>query len=294
MNYKVYILDKNLESMPVGCPGELCISGVGLARGYLNAPELTAESFVPNPFTPGERLYRTGDLARWLPDGNVEFLGRIDDQVKIRGIRIEPAEIEAALDEYEAVRKTVVMAREDGRGDKRLAAYVVLDHEPSPTVNELRGFLKQKLPGYMVPSTFVFLDAVPLTPSGKVDRQALPAPDLDRPKLEDRFVAPRTSLERLIAEIWQDLLGMDRVGRYDNFFDLGGHSLLSMQVVARLEKKLGLRVNPGELIFQTLAQLASSCEVQMDSVRRSESMTVAQKLRNAFKNTLFRRKNSFN
>jgi acyl carrier protein len=278
----------------VGCPGELCISGVGLARGYLNAPELTAESFVPNPFTPGERLYRTGDLARWLPDGNVEFLGRIDDQVKIRGIRIEPAEIEAALDEYEAVRKTVVMAREDGRGDKRLAAYVVLDHEPSPTVNELRGFLKQKLPGYMVPSTFVFLDAVPLTPSGKVDRQALPAPDLDRPKLEDRFVAPRTSLERLIAEIWQDLLGMDRVGRYDNFFDLGGHSLLSMQVVARLEKKLGLRVNPGELIFQTLAQLASSCEVQMDSVRRSESMTVAQKLRNAFKNTLFRRKNSFN
>jgi amino acid adenylation domain-containing protein len=294
MNYRVYVLDKNLESMPVGCPGELCISGVGLARGYLNAPELTAESFVPSPFIPGERLYRTGDLARWLPDGNVEFLGRIDDQVKIRGIRIEPAEIEAALDAHEAVRKTVVMAWEDRRGDKRLVAYVVLDHESSPTINELRGFMKQKLPGYMVPSAFVFLDALPLTPSGKVDRQALPAPDLDRPRLEETFVAPRTFLETLIAEIWQDVLGVDRVGRYDNFFDLGGHSLLSMQVVARLEKKLGLRVNPGELIFQTLAQLASSCSERLDSVPQMEPTTAVQKLRTALRNTLFWRKDSVN
>jgi amino acid adenylation domain-containing protein len=294
MNYKVYIVNKHLECMPAGCPGELCISGAGLARGYLNAPELTAKSFVPNPFVPGERLYRTGDLARWLPDGNVEFLGRIDDQVKIRGIRIEPAEIEALLDAHEAVRKTVVMAREDRRGDKRLVAYVVLDRESSPTINELRGFLKQKLPGYMVPSTFVFLDALPLTPSGKVDRQALPAPDLDRPRLEETFVAPRTSLEMLIAEIWQDVLGVDRVGRYDNFFDLGGHSLLSMQVVAKLENKLRLRVNPGELIFQTLAQLASSCSERLDSVPRAEPTTSVQKLRTALKNTLFWRKDSLN
>jgi amino acid adenylation domain-containing protein len=294
MNYRAYVLDKNLESMPVGCPGELCISGVGLARGYLNGPELTAESFVPNPFIPGERMYRTGDLARWLPDGNVEFLGRIDDQVKIRGIRIEPAEIEAALDAHEAIRKTVVMARGDRRGDKRLVAYVVLDRESSATINELRGFLKQKLPGYMLPSSFVFLDALPLTPSGKVDRQALPAPDWDRPRLEETFVAPRTSMETVIAEIWQDVLGVDRVGRYDNFFDLGGHSLLSMQVVARLEKKLGLRVNPGELVFQTLAQLASSCAQQMDSVQQTGSMTPSQKLRAALKNTLFWRKDSVN
>jgi amino acid adenylation domain-containing protein len=290
MNYKVYILDKHLECLPVGCPGELCISGAGLARGYLNAPEQTAESFVPNPFVPGARLYRTGDLARRLPDGNVEFLGRIDDQVKIRGIRIEPAEIEAALDAHGAVGKTVLMSREDRRGDKRLVAYVVLDHESSATINELRGFMKQKLPGYMVPSTFVFLDALPLTPSGKVDRQALPVPDWDRPRLEDTFVAPSTSLEALIAEIWQDALGVDRVGRYDNFFDLGGHSLLSMEVVARLEKKLGLRVNPGGLVFQTLAQLASSCSERLDSVPRAEPTTAVQKLRTALKNTLFWRK----
>jgi acyl carrier protein len=292
MNYKVYILDKHLEFMPMGCPGELCISGVGLARGYLNAPELTAESFVPNPFIPEERLYRTGDLARWLPDGNVEFLGRIDEQVKIRGIRIEPAEIEAALDEHEAVRKTVVMAREERQGDKRLVAYVVQDHPSSPTINELRGFLKQKLPGYMVPSTYMFLDALPLTPSGKVDRQALPAPDLDRSRLEETFVAPHTSLEIIIAEIWQDVLGVDRVGRYDNFFDLGGHSLLSMQVVGRLEKKLGFGVSPGELVFQTLAQLASSCSEQLDAAPREDSVTMAQRLRTAFKNTLFWKKNS--
>jgi len=288
MNYKVYILDKNLECMPVGCPGELCISGVGLARGYLNAPELTAESFVPNPFMPGERLYRTGDLARWLSDGNVEFLGRIDDQVRIRGIRIEPAKIEAVLDQHEAVRKTVVMAREDRGGDKRLVAYVVPGHESSPTINELRGFLKQKLPGYMVPSTFVFLDALPLTPSGKVDRQVLPVPDSDRLRLEETFAAPRTSLETLIAEIWQDVLGVDRVGRYDNFFDLGGHSLLSMQVVTRLEKQLGLRVNPRELIFQTLAQLASFCETQLYPLKQPEPETFTQKLWNAVKIPLFR------
>jgi len=294
MNYKVYILDKHLECMPVGSPGELCISGVGLARGYLNAPELTAESFVPNPFTPGERLYRTGDLAKWLSDGNIEFLGRIDDQVKIRGIRIEPAEIEVSLDEHEAVRKTVVMAREDQRGDKGLVAYVVLDREPAPTINELRGFLKQKLPGYMAPSAFVFLEALPLTPSGKVDRQALPAPDYDRARLGDTFVAPRTSLETIIAEIWQDVLGVDRVGRYDNFFDLGGHSLLSMQVIARLEKKLGLRVSPGEFVFQTLAQLASSCSERLDSVPRTEPTTAVEKLCKALKNTLFWRKDSVN
>ncbi len=278
MNYQVYILDKNLECMPVGCPGELCISGVGLAKGYLNAPDLTTESFVPNPFIPGERLYRTGDLAKWLSDGNVEFLGRIDNQVRIRGIRIEPAKIEAMLDQHEAVRKTVVIAPEDQRGDKHLVAYVILHDKPAPTINELRGFLKQKLPVYMVPSTFVFLDALPITPSGRVDRQALPVSNLDDLRLEETFVAPHTSLETHIAEIWQDVLGVDRIGRYDNFFDLGGHSLLSMQVVARLEKEQGLRVNPGELIFQTLAQFASSCEEQTNSKTRLEPTASPRKL----------------
>lgn len=271
MNCKAYILGKQLECMPAGCPGELCISGAGLAKGYLNAPELITENFVQSPFLLGERLYRTGDLARWLPDGNIEFLGRIDNQVRIRGIHIEPEEIEAVLDQHEAIRKTAIIAPENQHGVKHLVAYVILNGNIAPAINELRDFLKQKMPVYMIPSTFVFLDALPLTLSGKIDRQALHSADFDGLGLEETLAAPQTSLEMRIADIWREVLGVDRIGRYDNFFDLGGHSLLSIRVVARLEKEQGLRVNPGELIFQTLAQFASSCEGQRNHPLRLES-----------------------
>jgi len=213
-NMQVYILDSYLQPVPIGVVGELYIGGTGLARGYLNRPELTAEKFIPNPFSgdPSSRLYRTGDFARYLPYGNIEFLGRIDNQVKIRGFRIELGEIESVLGTHPGVRETVVLAREDSPGDKRLVAYVVAAPAFFPSASELRSFLKQKLPEYMVPSAFVFLDALPLTPNGKLDRNALPAPDLSRPELEQGFVAPRTPLEEIIAQIWAEVLKVEKVG----------------------------------------------------------------------------------
>jgi len=289
-NTQIYILDAHLQPVPVGVPGELHIGGVGLARGYLNRPELTAEKFIPNPFSedPESRFYKTGDLARYLPDGSIEFLGRLDHQVKIRGFRIELGEIEAVLGQYPAIRETVVLAREDEPGDKRLVAYVVPDQDATSTISELRRFLKEKLPEYMVPSAFVMLDALPLTPNGKVDRRALPAPDRTRPELEETFVTPHTPVASLIAEVWQEVLGVEKVGVYDNFFDLGGHSLLSMQVIAKLEKKLGVRVNPREFIVQTLGQLAASYEEKMPLVQHSEPKSFAQKLWHTIKSAVFR------
>ncbi len=206
------------------------IGGAGVARGYLNRPELTAEKFIPDPFSaePGARMYKTGDLARYRPDGNIEFLGRADHQVKIRGFRIELGEIEAALGQHPAVREAVVLAREDAPGEKRLVAYVVAGARAADD-DDLRRFLKEKLPEYMVPAVFVLLDALPLMPNGKIDRRALPAPDRSRPELDKAFVAPRTPTEELLAEIWAQLLDIERVGVHDNFFDLGGHSLLATQ-----------------------------------------------------------------
>jgi amino acid adenylation domain-containing protein len=235
-NTQIYLLDAHLQPVPIGVPGELHIGGIGLARGYLNRPEMTAEKFIPNPFSdePGTRLYKTGDLARYLPDGNIEFLGRIDHQVKVRGFRIELGEIETVLGRHPTVRETVVMARKDVLGDNRLVAYVVPNQKPAPTTNELRSFLKRKLPQYMVPSTFMFLDALPLTPNGKVDRRALPAPDRVRPELERAFVAPRTPIEEMLAGIWAEVLGLEEVGIHDNFFELGGHSLVATQVMYRV------------------------------------------------------------
>jgi amino acid adenylation domain-containing protein len=247
-NTEVYLLDSNLSPVPVGVSGELYIGGDGLARGYLNRPDLTAEKFIPNPVgsEPGARLYKTGDLARYLPDGNVEFLGRMDHQVKIRGFRIELGEIEIVLSQHPAVREAVVLAREDvpegndeiqnPKSDKRLVAYVASRQAGAPTVNELRNFVKEKLPQYMVPSEIVFMDSLPLTPNGKIDRRALPAPDHDRPALGGIFVAPRTPTEQIIAEIWTEVLGVKKIGIHDNFFDLGGHSLRATQVVSRLGK----------------------------------------------------------
>jgi aspartate racemase len=237
-NTKVYLLDHDLQLVPCGVSGELYIGGDGLARGYLNDPELTADRFVPGAVdgSDGSRLYRTGDLARCRPDGNIEFLGRTDYQVKIRGFRIELEEIEAVLGRHPNVRDTALLAREDHSGNKRLVAYLTSDSRKPPTVDELRRFLGKKLPGYMIPSLFVIMDALPLTPNGKVDRGALPAPDTARPDLERDFAAPRTPTEKTLADIWAEILGLDRVGIHDNFFDLGGHSLLATQVISRVRE----------------------------------------------------------
>ncbi|HEV2757814.1 MAG TPA: amino acid adenylation domain-containing protein, partial [Actinomycetota bacterium] len=254
-NTALYVLDAYGNVVPKGVPGELYIGGAGVARGYVNRPALTAERFVPDPFSghPGARLYRTGDRAGYLPDGNVEFLGRVDHQVKIRGFRIEPGEIEAYLLAHEAVRDAVVVARSDG-GDKRLVAYVVGD---VGTATELRAHVAKTLPEYMVPAHFLVLDELPLTPAGKLDRAALPAPD-GRPELGVAYAAPRTPEEEVLAEIWCEVLGLERVGIHDDFFQLGGHSLIATQVVSRVRDALSVEL-PLRALFEspTVAGLAA-------------------------------------
>jgi amino acid adenylation domain-containing protein len=258
-NTTLYLLDGNMQPVPVGIPGEVYVGGDGVARGYLNRRELRAERFVPDPFSGNaeSRLYKTGDLARYLPDGNVEFLARIDNQVKLRGFRIEPAEIEAALERHPAVEQSLVTVREDVPGDKRLVAYVVPGASPAPATSQLRSFLGKTLPDYMIPSAFVSLEALPLTPNGKVDRRALPAPDRARPDTEDAYQAPRTRSEEQLAGIWADVLHLDRVGVRDNFFELGGHSLLAVHLFARIEKAFGINL-PLATLFgaPTVEQLA--------------------------------------
>jgi amino acid adenylation domain-containing protein len=238
-NTRIYLLDANLNPVPVGVAGQLHIGGDGLARGYLNRPDLTADKFIPDPFChepgrqPGSRLYKSGDLARYLPDGNIEFLGRIDNQVKIRGFRIELGEIEAALAALPMVREAVVLAREDVPGDKRLVAWVIPQTAGETLkVEQLRSALQQSLPDYMIPMHFMVQDSFPLTPNGKIDRKALPAPDSVRS--EDDYCAPRTPTETVLAAIWADVLKLDRVGIHDNFFTLGGHSLLATQLITRI------------------------------------------------------------
>jgi amino acid adenylation domain-containing protein len=258
-NTQIHILDSNLQSVPIGVVGELYIGGDGLARGYLNRPELTAEKFIPNPFSddPKARLYKTGDLARYLPDGNIEFLGRKDYQVKIRGFRAEPGEIEAVLGQHPTVQQAIVVAREDTPGGKRLVAYVVPHQPGTATAGDLRSFLKTKLPEYMLPSAWVSLDALPLTPNGKVDREALPLPDKTRAEPQEGFVAPQNSVERQLAQIWEKLLGIQPIGVKDNFFDLGGHSLLAVRLIAQMEGSFGKDL-PLATLFKapTIEQLA--------------------------------------
>jgi non-ribosomal peptide synthetase component F len=251
-NTQLYLLDAAGQPVPTGVVGELHIAGAGLGRGYLNRPGLTAERFLPNPFSrrPGERLYRTGDLARYRNDGNVEFLGRADQQVKIRGFRIELGEIEAALSAHPAVNEAVVIAREDKPGDKRVVAYLVLNGEQTPGTGELRAFVKDKLPDYMVPSAFTILEALPLTPSGKVDRRALPAPERDGLEPVEGFAAPRSPVEETLAHIWAQVLDVERVGIHDNFFHLGGHSLLAIQIVSRVREAFKIDL-PLRRIFET-------------------------------------------
>ncbi len=248
-NMQIYVLDKQLKPVPIGVPGELYIGGAGLARGYLNRPELTAQRFMTNPFSQenGVRLYKTGDLVRYLNDGNLEFLGRVDNQVKIRGFRIELEEIEALLSQHPGVHQCVVSVWKEQPMNKRLAAYFVPNKKQTPSVTDLRSFLKEKLVEYMVPSTFIMLKALPLTSNGKIDRLSLPAPDQARPELEETFVAPSTKIEQTLATIWQEMLHVEKVGINDNFFELGGHSLLLVQVHSKLQEILNQEVSITDL-----------------------------------------------
>lgn len=255
-NTQLYVLNQYQQPLPIGVSGELHIGGAGLAWGYINRADLTAEKFIPNPFSdePGARLYKTGDLVRYRQDGKLEFLGRIDHQVKVRGFRIELAEIEAALREHQAVREVVVLVREDDPGNKRLVAYVVLSQ--TLTISDLHHFMKEKLPEYMMPSAFLMLEVLPLTPNGKVDRRSLPKPDTARPDLEAAYTAPSTLTETVLAKIWSEVLGVEQVGIHDNFFELGGDSVLCIQVIARA-KQAGLQLTAKQMFqHQIIAELA--------------------------------------
>ena len=256
---QVHLLDGQLQPVPIGIAGQVYVSGAGLARGYLNRAGLTAERFLPNPFSrdAGARLYKTGDLARYREAGTIDYLGRVDQQVKIRGFRIELGEIEAALREHAAVDQCAITVREDIPEEKRIIAYFVPKQGQSPAVDELRDFLKQKLPDYMLPAAFVPLSEILLTQNGKLDHSALPAPDSERPRLATAFESPRTEAERILAGIWSSLLGIDDIGIHDNFFELGGDSILVIQVVARA-RQAGLRLTPKHLFQgQTIAELAA-------------------------------------
>jgi len=288
-NTQIYILDKNLQPVPIGIYGELYIAGDGLARGYLNRPELTAEKFVPDGFSEkkGARMYRTGDLACYFPDGKIELLGRIDHQVKIRGFRIELGEIEATLAQHPGIYEVVVAARDDvddKKAAKNLVAYLVSRSKKTPTVSELRHFLQESLPEYMVPTAFVFLESFPLTPNGKVDRKALPAPDGIRPELESAFVAPQNEVERTVAGVWKEVLGVEKVGVDDNFFDLGGHSLLLVQVQSKLQNKFKRDLSIVELFkYPTINALVKSFDQdEGESADLERIHDLAKKQKDAF------------
>ncbi|MEW5928740.1 MAG: amino acid adenylation domain-containing protein, partial [Gemmatimonadota bacterium] len=273
-NTRVYVLDRGGEPAPVGVPGELHIGGVQVGRGYLGRPALTAEKFVPDPFSPrpGARLYRTGDLARWLPGGVAEYLGRTDFQVKVRGFRVEPGEIEAALAAHPSVRESVVVAREDGPGEPRLVAYAVADGGAA-SPDALRAWLRERLPEHMVPSTFVLLDALPLSPNGKTDRGALPAPERAAGSAA-AYAAPRSEAEAALAAIWADVLGVERVGVHDHFFDLGGTSLLAVRVGSRVQEAFGVGL-PLHALFQAPTVEALSLRIaraQLDAVPADEML----------------------
>lgn len=272
-NVRAYILDHRMQPTPIGVPGELYLAGSGLARGYIKRPDGTAEKFVPNPFgNPCDRLYKTGDRARYLPDGKIEFLGRVDHQLKIRGFRIEPGEIERALLSRKEVVACVVIGREDQPGDKRLVAYVVRRAGEKAGASELRAFLVRSLPEYMVPSAFVFFDRLPLTPNGKVDRAALPAPAHSRSD-EKVYTPPRNPVEETLAQIWSSVLNVDRVSVNDNFFELGGDSILIIQIVARANRA-GIRLSPRQMFqHQTIAELAEVAGTATVATAQQEAVT---------------------
>jgi amino acid adenylation domain-containing protein len=260
---QVYLLDTHRQVVPIGVPGEIYVGGAGVARGYLNRPDLTAEKFIQNPFSvePGARLYKSGDLARWRPGRQLEFLGRQDTQVKVRGYRIELGEIEATIEQYPEIQKAVVLLREDQPKDKRLAGYFVLASGETLDVNKLRSFLQERLPDYMIPSAFVQMDAFPLNINGKIDRRALPTPEAG--VVTDRYLAPRDDIEKRLVSIWEEILGIERVGVRDNFFELGGHSLLAVRLITRIQEEFG-QFLPLMLLFEdgTIEAMADSLTPQ--------------------------------
>ena len=273
-NVRAYILDHRMKPTPIGVPGELHLGGSGLARGYINRPDATAEKFLPNSFgNAGDRLYKTGDLARYLPDGKIEFLGRVDHQLKIHGYRIEPGEIERALLSRDEVAACVVIGREDQPGDKRLVAYVVRRDGEKATASDLRAFLVRSLPEYMVPSAFVFFDRLPLTPNGKLDRAALPAPTHSRADDEQVYTPPRNQIEETLAQIWSSVLNVDHIGVNDNFFELGGDSILSIQIIARANRA-GIRLSPRQMFkHQTIADLAGVAGTAAVAMAQQQAVT---------------------
>jgi acyl carrier protein len=268
-NTELYIVDQDLEPVPAGVAGQIMIGGDGLARGYLHHPGLTAEKFVPDPFSgrAGARLYQTGDLARYRSDGAIEFLGRVDGQIKLRGFRIELGEVEAVLSGHPWVRQAVVVEREENEGDKSLAAYVVGNNRNEVATTELRSYLRQKLPEYMVPGSYMVLSELPLTPNGKVDRRALPQPDPSQSPSSAAYVAPESAIEQTIADVWKETLQLERVGAHDNFFDLGGHSLLLVKVFGRLRGLLEKEISMTDLFrHPTVSSLARYLSAEQDAV----------------------------
>ena len=286
-NTQIYLLDKDLQPVPMGIPGEICIGGVGLARGYLGRPEMTSEKFIPNPFSTehDERLYRTGDLGRFLPDGNIEFIGRTDYQVKVRGFRIELGEIESILNNHRLVKQSVVVLQGDDLANKKLAAYVIPEDNTTLSVNDLRDQVRKYLPEYMMPSGFKIMDYLPLNASGKVDRRRLPDIDADPREREAAYVPPQTGLERNIASIWQEVLKVEIVGMDDNFFDLGGHSLLMTKAHVRLQQVLEQEFSIIELFSHpTVRSLAEFVNQDGSSISRVKvSFGRADKQRDALK-----------
>jgi amino acid adenylation domain-containing protein len=280
-NAQIHILDDELREVSAGEPGEIYIGGEGVARGYRNQPELTRQKFLPNPFShmPGARLYKTGDLARRLPDGQIAFLGRVDEQIKIRGFRIEPGEIVKILDEHPDVRASVVVAREIAPGDRRLVAYFVRTGKTQPSPGDLRNFLAARLPQYMVPATFVQLDILPLNASGKIDRAALPEPTLDNTLRDKAFAPPQTPVEQRLAEMLTPLLGLDQVSMEDNFFMLGGHSLLGTQLISRVRDGFGVELTLRSLFeAPTISRLAAQIENMLMAKLEAMSDAEAERL----------------
>ncbi|HET9526113.1 MAG TPA: phosphopantetheine-binding protein, partial [Pyrinomonadaceae bacterium] len=280
-NTSFYVLDRFMNPVPIGIYGELYIGGVGLAYGYLKRPELTAEKFVPDPFgnEPGGRLYRTGDLMRYCESGNLEFGGRLDHQVKVRGFRIELGEVEAALSRHESVRAAVVVAREDRENEQRLVAYLV--GKQLPTASEWRTFLIQRLPEYMIPSLFVNLEALPLLPNGKVNRRALPIPDSSRPELRRAFAAPENPTQARLVELWTNVLAVNQVGIHDDFFELGGDSILATRLVSRVRRTFGIELPLRELFWKpTVFELAAVIEelliAQLEDLSEEEAEQLLQ------------------
>jgi len=280
-NTQIYVLDQRMRPVPIGVTGDLYIGGDGLARGYLNRPELTAEKFIDDPIRleSGARIYKTGDLARFRPGGKIDFLGRSDFQVKVRGYRIELGEIEAVLHQHPAIKQAVVMARQMGphEDDKQLIGYVISDAEVKPNVTELREFLRESLPDYMLPASFVWMDEFPLNPAGKVDRKALPEPDTSRPELRSEYIGPRNETEEALAEIWCSILGLDKVGMNDNFFELGGASIQSLEIASLAKAEIGLDISPA-MLFQhpTIGELAAAAPRVEPAAEVAETFDVTE------------------